>query len=198
MERCVHKHLYNFVTSHRLLTPLQSGFIQGDSITYQLLHTYHTFCEAVDKGKEVRAVFCDISKAFDRVWHKGLLHKMSGIGSADNVLNWFASYLSGRRQRVVLNGQASDWTPVLAGAPQGSIVGPLLFLLYINGIVKHKGCSIRLFADDTSLYITVECPNAAARCLNADLQTISQRAENWLVNFNANKTHSMIILRRII
>ena len=123
---------------------------------------------------------------------------MSGIGCSDNVLKWFASYLSGRRQRVVLNGQASDWTQVLAGVPQGSILGPLLFLLYINNIVKHIGCSIRLFADDTSLYIIVECPNAAARCLNADLQTISQWAEDWLVNFNANKTLSMIISRRII
>ena len=171
MERCVHKHLYNYVTSDQLLTPLQSGFVQGDSTTYQLLHTYHTFCEAVDKGKEVRAVFCDISKAFDRVLYKGLLHKMSGIGCSDNVLRWF---------------------------PQESILGPLLFLLYINDIVKHIGCSIWLFADDTSLYIIVECPNAAARCLNADLQTISQRAEDWLVNFNANKTLSMIISRRII
>ena len=66
MERCVHKYLYNYVTSHQFLTFLQSGFVQGDSKTYQLLHTYHTFCEAVDKGREVRAVFCDISKAFDR------------------------------------------------------------------------------------------------------------------------------------
>ena len=98
---------------------------------------------------------------------------MSGIGCSDNVLKWFASYLSGRRQRVVLNGQDFDWTQVLAGVPQGSILGPLLFLLYINDIVKHIGCSIRLFADDTSLYIIVECPNAAARCLHADLQTIS-------------------------
>ena len=69
MERCVHKHLYNYVVSHKLLTSFQSAFIQGDSTTYQLLHTYHTFCEAVDNGKEVRAVFCDSSKAFDRVWH---------------------------------------------------------------------------------------------------------------------------------
>ena len=92
MERCVHKHLYNYVVS-----PFQSGFIQGDSTTYQLLHTYHTFCEAVDNGKEVRAVFCDISKAFDRVWHKGLLHKLRGIGCSEQVLKWFTSYLSGRR-----------------------------------------------------------------------------------------------------
>ena len=81
---------------------------------------------------------------------------MSGIGCSDNVLKWFASYLSGPRQRVVLDGQASDWTPVLAGVLQGSILGTLLFLLYINDIDKHIGYSVRLFADDTSLYIIVE------------------------------------------
>ena len=73
-ERCVHKHMYNYVLENQILTPLQSGFVSGDSATYQLLHTYHTFRNAVDGGKEVRALFCDISKAFDRVWHRGLLH----------------------------------------------------------------------------------------------------------------------------
>ena len=131
------------------------------------------FCEAVDNGKEVRAVFCDISKAFDRVWHKGLLHKLRGIGCSGKVLSWFSSYLSGRRQRVILNGKFSKWVKVLAGVPQGFILGPLLFLIYINDIVKRIGGSIRLFADDTSLYIIVDLPEQAAMVLNADLQTIS-------------------------
>ena len=73
-------YIYIYVISNHILNPLQSGFIHGDSTTYQLLHTYHQFCEAVDNGKGVRAVFCDISKAFDRVWHKGLLHKLRSIG----------------------------------------------------------------------------------------------------------------------
>ncbi|MCG7875203.1 MAG: reverse transcriptase family protein [Candidatus Thiodiazotropha endolucinida] len=196
MERCVHKHLYNYIVEHQLLTPLQSGFVQGDSTTYQLLHTYHTFCEAVDSGKEVRAVFCDISKAFDRVWHKGLLHKLWGIGCSNEILKWFSNYLSGRRQRVVLNGETSDWAPVLAGVPQGSILGPLLFLLYINDIVRFIGCAIRLFADDTSLYIIVDCPTQSASLLNADLKTISDWADAWLVTFNANKTSSMVFTRK--
>ena len=123
-----------------------------------MIHTYHTFCEAVDNGKEIRTVFCDISKAFDRVWHRGLLYKLSGIGCSDKILSWFSSYLSGRKQRVVYNGQASDWTSVQAGVPQGSILGHILFLLYINDIVNDIGCPIRLFADDTSLYIVVDSP----------------------------------------
>ena len=78
-ERCVHKQLYIYINQHNLLTPFQSGFVPGDSTTFQLLHIYHTFCEAVDSGKEVHVVFCDISKAFDRVWHRGLIHKLKDM-----------------------------------------------------------------------------------------------------------------------
>ena len=198
MERCVHKHLYNYVVSHQILTPLQSGFVRGDSTTYQLIHTYYQFCQAVDTGKEVRAVFCDVSKAFDGVWHRGLLHKLAGISCSEFIIKRFSSYLSDRRQRVMLNGQTSDWASVLAGVPQGSILGPLSFLIYINDLVSNIGCSIRLFADDTSLYIVVECPNTAANLLNSDLQTINKWADDWLVIFNAIKTLSMIISRKLI
>ncbi|MCW4249933.1 MAG: reverse transcriptase family protein [Candidatus Thiodiazotropha endolucinida] len=196
MERCVHKHLYNYICKNQLLTPFQSGFIPGDSTTYQLLHTYHTFCEAVDSGKEVRAVFCDISKAFDRVWHRGLLYKLSRIGCSEQVLKWFSSYLSGRRQCVVLCGTISDWAPVHAGVPQGSILGPLLFLIFINDIVRNINCSIRLFADDTSLYIVVDNPQTAALTINLDLETISKWASDWLVDFNERKTVSLLISKK--
>lgn len=127
LERCVHKHMYNYVTENNLITPFQSGFTRNDSTTNQLTFLYHTFCQAVDNGKEVRVVFCDISKAFDRVWHRGLLFKLSSIGIKGNLLRWLSSYLSNRTQRVVLNGQSSEWASVKAGVPQGSIIGPLLF-----------------------------------------------------------------------
>ncbi|MCF1459523.1 MAG: reverse transcriptase family protein, partial [Shewanella sp.] len=196
MERCVHKHLYNYISENHLLTPFQSGFVPGDSTTYQLLHTYHTFCEAVDSGKEVRAVFCDISKAFDRVWHRGLLYKLTRIGCSDEVVKWFTSYLSDRRQCVVLGGASSEWASVHAGVPQGSILGPLLFLLFINDIVKDIHSSIRLFADDTSLYIIVENPQTAALIMNSDLGTISTWATNWLVDFHPRKTVSFLVSKK--
>ena len=198
MERCVHKHLYNYISQNNLLTPLQSGFISGDSTTNQLLNIYHMFCEAVDNGKEVRVVFCDISKAFDRVWHKGLLFKLAAIGCSKSLLRWFTSYLSGRRQRVVINGMISDWASIFAGVPQGSILGPLLFLIFINDIVNNIQSNIRLFADDTSLYIIVENPNTAALTLNSDLGTIHHWADNWLVDFNPTKTTSLLISRKRI
>ena len=140
--------------------------------------------------------FCDIRKAFDRVWHKGLLFKLHTIGCSDSIVNWFLSYLSNRRQRVVINGQASDCASVLAGDPQCYILCPLPFLFFINDIVKHIGCSIRLFADDTSLYIIVDCPLQAGQLLNRDLNAISIWANSWLVTFNPSKTLSMLISRK--
>ena len=197
MERCVHKHLFNYINENQLLTPFQSGFVPGDSTTYQLIHTYHTFCEAVDSGKEVRAVFCDISKAFDRVWHNGLLYKLTRLGCSDQVIKWFTSYLSDRRQCVVLGGATSDWAPVYAGVPQGSILGPLLFLVFINDIVKGINSSIRLFADDTSLYIIVENPQTAAMIINSDLGKISTWAVDWLVDFHPRKTVAFLVSKKL-
>ena len=139
-----------------MFTPFKSGFIQGGSTTYQLINLYDSFCEAVGNGKEVRVVFLDITKAFDRVLHRGLLHKLHLIGISGGLLKLFENYLSNREQRVVINGKASSNLKIPAGVPQGSILGPLLFLIYINDIVLELNCCIRLFADDTSLYILVE------------------------------------------
>ena len=111
MERCVHKHLYNYMITNQHLTPLQSTFMEGDSTSNQLLYTYHTICEVLFKGNTIRAVFCDISKAFDRVWHEGLLYKMRYMGCSNRFVNWFASYLSKCRKHVVINSQycAHTW-----------------------------------------------------------------------------------------
>ena len=124
--RLVFKHLYNNLCDNNILTSLQSGFIPGDSTVNQLTYLYNTICQALDHGKEVRAVFCDISKAFDRVWHAGLINKLEAAGVTGAVLNWFRSYLSDRKQ-IVLPGASSDWIYILAGVPQGSILGPFLF-----------------------------------------------------------------------
>ena len=158
-ERCVHKYLYNYLNDNRLLTKYQSGFIKGDSTTNQLIFIYDDINRALDEGLEVRAVFCDISKAFDRVWHRGLLHKLSSLGICGPLLKWFSSYLTLRKQRVVCSNVSSDWSIINAGVPQGSILGPLLFLIYINDIVSQINTNVRLFADDTSLYVHCNCGN---------------------------------------
>ena len=196
LERLMFKYLFNHLRYNNLLSSLQSGFIPGDSTVNQLTFLYNKFCQALDSGKEDRAVFCDISKAFDRVWHAGLLLKLKTAGVAGSVLTWFKSYLSDRRQRVVLPGVNSNWTFIRAGVPQGSILGPLLFLLYINDIVSEIGSNIRIFADDTSLFIVVDNPVTAAGQLNIDFQKISQWATTWLVSFNPTKTEAMLFSRK--
>ena len=114
-------YLYNYLRDNNLLSSLQSGFLPGDSTVNQLTFLYNTFCQVLDSGKEVRAVFCDLSKAFDSVWHAGLLAKIHAAGVTGNVHAWFADYLSDRKQRVVLSGVGSDWTFIRAGIPQESI-----------------------------------------------------------------------------
>ena len=120
----------------------------------------------------MRAIFCDISKAFDGVWHKGLLYKLQTVGIKGHFLQRFTDYLNKRIERVVLPGFFSHWTDLKAGVPQGSILGPLLFLIFINDIVRNINSSIRLFADDTRLYIIVENPVQAETILNSDLSQI--------------------------
>ena len=197
MEKIVHKHIFNYFKDHNIITCLQSGFVPGDSTVNQLVDIYNTFCKALDDGLEVRAVFCDISKAFDRVWHKGLLFKLKRAGINGLLLDWLTNYLTDRKQRVVIPGGTSDWEFIKAGVPQGSILGPLLFLLYINDIVTDIHSSVRLFADDTSLYIIVDDPTDAAEQLNIDLETINRWAETWLVKFNPSKSESLLVSRKI-
>ena len=126
LEKIVHKYVFNFFRDNEVITTLQSGFIPGDSTVNQLVDVYNTFCKALDEGKEVRAIFCDISKAFDRVWHS-LLFKLQSVGISGMLLQWFTDYLHNRKQRVVLPGANSDWTSVNSGVPQGSILGPCFF-----------------------------------------------------------------------
>ena len=196
LEKIIHTHVFNFFRDHKIITSLQSGFVPGDSTVNQLVDVYNTFCKALDEGKEVRGVFCDISKAFDRVWHKGLLYKLNSVGITGSLLQWFKDYLNDRKQRVVLPGANSNWSFVKAGVPQGSILGPLLFLLYINDIVESINSSIRLFADDTSLYIIVDSPIEAANKLNSDLQKVHDWATQWLVTFNPLKSEAIIFSRK--
>ena len=143
----------------------------------QLTYLYDTFCQALDSGKEVRAVFCDVSKAFDRVWHVGLILELKAADVNGKVLVWFNSYLTGRKQRVILSGVEPDWVYIRAGVSQGSMLGPLLFLLFIKNIVLDIELHIRLLLDDTSLYIIDDDPATAANCFNTELKKIPKWAD---------------------
>ena len=178
--------IYKFLLEQRLLNPNQSGFRPGGSCINQLLAITHEIFEAFDcyPPLEIRSVFLDISKAFDKVWHEGLLYKIKSMGISGEFFNLLENYLSGRLQRVVLNGKTSSWKPVLAGVPQGSILGPLLFLIYINDLPNELKSNAKLFADDTSLFTIVNDKNESANILNNDLLLISEWGYKWKMLFN--------------
>ena len=138
----------------------------------------------MDEGYEIRGVFLDISKAFDKVWHEGLVFKLKQNGISGNLLNIFEDFLRNRKQRVVLNGQTSNWENIHAGVPQGSILGPLLFLIYINDLAENLSSNPKLFADDTSLFSVVRDLNTSAIEINDDLKKIEAWAHQWKMSFN--------------
>ena len=110
-----------------------------------------------------------MSKAFDKVWHEGLIFKLKQNGIEGKLLNLFESYLTNRKQRVVLNGMESNWGDIRAGVPQGSVLGPLLFLIYINDLEEGILSHVKFFADDTSLFSIIKDPMVSAHELQQDL-----------------------------
>ena len=127
--------MFNFFIENKLISSNQSGFKPGDSCINQLLSITHEMYKSFDVGLEVRSAFLDISKAFHKVWHDGIIYKLTQNGISGNLLNLLEDFLKERKQRVVLNGQLSTWKNINAGVPQGSILGPL-FLIYINDLTE--------------------------------------------------------------
>ena len=125
-----------------------------------------------------------------------MIYKLKKFGIVGNLLSWIIDYLTARRQKVIINGKESTLIEIYAGVPQGSILGPLFFLIFINDIVLEVGCTIKLFADDTSIYVIIDNPNIGALTLNYNLEKIHQWSEKWLVTFNPQKTESMLISRK--
>ena len=134
-----------FFLANNLLAPNQSGFKPGDSCINQLLSMTNEIYWSSDDGFEVRSAFLDIFKAFDKVWHEGIIFKLQQDGISDDLLNILSDFLRNRKQRVTLNGQSSWWTNVNAGVLQGSILGPLLFLIYINDLPDGLSSNAKYF-----------------------------------------------------
>jgi hypothetical protein len=137
-------------------------------------------------------VFCDFSKAFDKVWHRGLLHKLKAYEINGNLLDWFHSYLNEREQRVVIKDASSSFTTILGGVPQGSVLGPLLFIIYINDIADKLTSLTRLFADDTSFNCSHSDGTEIQSIINHDLKELDEWSKRWLMTFNPDKTEIML------
>ena len=193
-EKLVNNRIVDHLEKCGLFSDFQHGFRSSRSTADLLTVVSDRIARAFNRSGATRAVALDISKAFDRVWHAGLLHKLKSYGISGQIFSLISSFLSNRRLQVVLDGKSSQEYPVHAGVPQGSILGPTLFLLYINDLPDDVICDITIYADDTTLYS--KCDRAShlwqqlelASELESDLRDTVGWGKKWLVDFNAGKT----------
>lgn len=191
LERIIHKQLTGYLNINGILPSCQSGFRRNHSTVTALLKVTDDILRAIDKGQITTLVLLDLSRAFDTVDHDVLLAKLQHVGLSDVPLAFFNSYLRGRRQRVMYDGKLSDSLPIATGVPQGSILGPLLFLVYIFDLFKVVTyCSIHGYADDIQLYCSFnpEDRQCANNSLNRDLEVIYQFAVAHNLTLNSRKS----------
>ncbi len=157
--------------------------------------TIHDLAEGLQRGGQIDAILLDFSKAFDKVAHKRLLYKLDHYGVRGNTLNWIRSFLSGRTQKVVCEGHRSESADVISGVPQGTVLGPLLFLLYLNDIASTVQSTPRLFADDCLLYRQINSPQDAIQLQN-DLDNLQVWEQQWSMSFNPDKCEVIRITQK--
>ena len=167
------KHLHK----HNIILYFQHGFQSGLSCESQLIETVHDWMTAMDNKTKIDTILLDFAKAFDKVSQLWLLSKLTSYGITGNTQNWIKSFLSNRKQRVSDNGALSDITDVISGVPQGSVLGPVLYLLYINDIDGNIKSYIRLFADDSIIYRKI-CSKTDHEILQTDLNQLQLWSSN--------------------
>ena len=188
LEHVVHSNIMTFLEEFGVLDDAQHGFRKKRSCISQLTIVIDDFAVCLKLKEQIDAILLDFSKAFDKVDHRALLLKLEHLGIRNSLLKWIESFLIGRSQKVLVEGMASDPKPVRSGVPQGTVLGPLFFLIYINDISKGltEGTKLKLFADDSLLYRTIKTPNDSA-ILQKDLDHLQLWEKKWKMEFHPGK-----------
>jgi len=194
LERCLYNKIIDFILPK--LAAQQHGFLRGRSTTTQLLSVLTNINNILDKGDQTDVIYFDLSKAFDSVPHHLLIHKLKSFGINGKLLDWLSDYLTSRFQRVLVNGTHSAWLPVTSGVPQGSILGPLLFLLYINDLptVLSHDTICAIFADDTKICRHMRTQHDF-NALQLDINNLHAWSKVWGLKFNETKCTVLSIKR---
>lgn len=195
-EKVVRNRVVDFWSDQNLFNPDQFAYLSGKSTLLQLLACYDDWAKARNCSKPTDVIFLDMSKAFDSVPHERLLLKLNRYGIDGPLLQWFKHFLTNRMQRVVIRGKCSDWTSVKSGVPQGTILGPILFIIYINDISTDLTSTVKIYADDTKIYRTISSPDVDIPALQSDLDRLSIWANKWQMHFNPDKCEVMRITHR--
>ena len=198
LEHIVRSNVMDHFDELEILTDSQHGFRKKRSTVSQLITTTHDLFTTLEKGGVRDVVFLDYSKAFDKVPHKRLLHKLKFYGIRESTNQWISSFLENRTQLVLVDGKASPSAPVLSGVPQGTVLGPLLFLAYINDLPDciTPGSDARLYADDSALSREIKTTDDE-KALQADLNELQSWEQKWKMEFNPDKCQAMrVTLKR--
>lgn len=195
MEHCIYSHVIRFLEDNNFIHPSQHGFRKGLSCETQLASFIHDLHVNLDSNVQTDVIFLDFAKAFDKVPHQRLMLKLSHLNLDPCVLNWIEAFLTAREQYVTANDFSSNRSPVSSGVPQGSVLGPLLFLIYINDLPKSVASHIRLFADDCVLYSKITNPSDHV-ILQHDLHSIQAWCGHWLMTLNTDKCKLVSFHRR--
>ena len=175
--------------TNNIVTDDQHGFMKKRSCLTNLIMNLEEITGMVDNGDMVDQIYLDLCKAFDKVPHQRLLYKLQQYGISGTLLTWVESFLSHRQQRVKVNNSFSNWTDVTSGVPQGSVLGPVLFILYINDLNDNLShCSCKIFADDTKLTHTAN-NESDALMIQKDLNNLDDWCKEWKMYFNDSKCH---------
>ena len=182
-EAIIHNRLSSHFTENNIITERQAAYVKGDSTIQQLLYIINLIRKSWTKGCITQGIFLDVSAAFDKCWHKGLLAKLKQVKVNSFCYNLFESYLSNRFQCTVVDGVKSEFTKIKAGVPQGSKLGPILWLLYVNDIINGISSEISIFADNTCCLASGIDPAETAIIISRDFEIISNWATKWKVLF---------------
>ena len=195
MEHIIVSNIWKHLHKHGIILHFQHGFQSGLSCESQLIETVHDWMMALDNKTQTGVILLDFTKAFDKLPHERLLSKLTSYGINGDTHNWITSFLSNRKQRDSVNGALSDTTDVTSGVPQGSVMGPILFLLYINDINENIQSSIRLFADDSIIYRKLNS-NIGHQILQIDLIQLEKWSDKGQMQFNISKCVHLPIINK--
>jgi len=170
----------------------QHGFMKGRSTLTNLLVTLECWTSILEDGSGLDVIYLDYKKAFDTVPHQKLLQKLKGLKLGDTLTKWIGQFLLGRQMRVHVNGSFSSWINVISGVPQGSVFGPLLFLIFVNDLSDWVKGSILMFADDTKIWAKIK-DTGDSDLLQQDLNMLVDWSKQWLLSFNTEKCKVMHI-----
>jgi len=195
LEHIISSSIYGHLNRHKILCNEQHGFRQHRSCETQLVATINDLAVALNKGTQVDVILLDLAKAFDTVPHNRLVHKLSTYGINGHLLQWIKSFLMSRSQQVTVNGQLSSTTQVISGVPQGSVLGPLLFICYVNDMPEEIKSTLKLYADDALLYREIHSPEDS-KILQEDINTLQKWAERWMMKFNPVKCEHLRVTNK--